>query len=102
WLFATERRFADAPGRTTLRLRVPKVRLNVGSYSLTLYLSEPPGGRFFEELQSVCPFEVVRLGESVLWGWRPEACVYHEEGQWAIEGRRRDELPEPATAGTRS
>jgi hypothetical protein len=36
-------------------------------------------------LESICPFEVVRLGETTLWGWRPDACVYHEEASWEIQ-----------------
>ena len=29
-------------------------------------------------------FEVVRMGETTLWGWRPDACVYHEEATWHL------------------
>jgi hypothetical protein len=56
--------------------------LNVGTYTLSTYLSEPPGGAVFERLDGVCSFDVEVLGASSLWGWRPEACAYHEDYEW--------------------
>jgi lipopolysaccharide transport system ATP-binding protein len=84
WLYGTDTPFGSQPGRTRLECRLPRVRLNVGHYALKLYFSEPPGGQMFEILEHVCPFEVVRLDATTLWGWRPEACAYHEEGEWTV------------------
>lgn len=82
WLFDADVPYARGPGPTTLKCRIPRVRLNVGHYHLKVYFSEARGGRIFDTLDGICPFEVVRLGETTLWGWRPEACVYHEESVW--------------------
>lgn len=84
WIFDADAAYARSPGSTILTCKIPNVRLNVGHYSLRLFFSEPPGGRIFETLDRICPFEVVRLGETTLWGWRPDACVYHEEATWNL------------------
>jgi len=85
WIYGSDRPFGSKPGRVRLRCEIPKVRLNVGHYTLKLYLTEPPGGRSFETLEQICPFEVVKLDATTLWGWRPETCVYHEENEWSID-----------------
>jgi lipopolysaccharide transport system ATP-binding protein len=84
WLYHTDSTFATAPGETTLSCRFPELSLNVGSYSLKIYLSEPPGGASIQQLEQVCPFEVIALGKTILWGWRPEVCVYHEKYEWSV------------------
>lgn len=84
WLYGPDRPFGQQAGRVRLRCHLPAVHLNVGHYTLKVYFSEPPGGRSFEILEQICPFEVVRLGATTLWGWRPEACTYHEDGVWDI------------------
>jgi lipopolysaccharide transport system ATP-binding protein len=85
WLYHTEAPVGRQAGGTKLVCRLPHVRLNVGQYSLRLFFSEPPGGLFFDTLEGVCPFEVVKLGQTTLWGWRPDACVYHEDFAWTLE-----------------
>jgi lipopolysaccharide transport system ATP-binding protein len=69
-------------GPTILKCRIPRLALNVGSYTLRTYLTEPPGGAIFEALDGVCPFEVTILDVTTLWGWRPEVCAYHEAYEW--------------------
>jgi lipopolysaccharide transport system ATP-binding protein len=85
WLFDADAPYARRSGTTILTCTLPKVHLNVGHYSLRLFFSEPPGGQVFDTLDRICPFEVVRVGETTLWGWRPDACVYHEETAWRRE-----------------
>ena len=84
WIFDTELAFARGSGPSVLVCRIPKVHLNIGHYRLRVFFSEPEGGAVFDSLDGVCPFEVVRLGETVAWGWRPDVCVYHEEGEWSL------------------
>jgi ABC-type polysaccharide/polyol phosphate transport system ATPase subunit len=74
--------FGTVPGETVLICRFPSLRLNVGRFYLRANVSEPPGGELYEVLDGICPFEVVRPNEQVLWGWRPEVCVYHEQYVW--------------------
>jgi lipopolysaccharide transport system ATP-binding protein len=85
WLYDSDVPYARGAGTTVLTCTIPKVRLNVGHYTLRIYFSEPKGGRMFDMPDGICPFEVVRLDEMTEWGWRPDACVYHEECAWCIE-----------------
>ena len=81
-------RFGSIPGDFILVCRFPSPRLNVGQFYLRAFLSEPPGGRVYETIDGICQFEVARTDKRVLWGWRAEACVYHEECAWTIVDAR--------------
>ena len=74
--------FGKTSGESILVCRFPNLRLNVGRFYLRAFLAEPPGGQFYENIDGVCFFEVVRADKRVLWGWRPEVCTYHEECTW--------------------
>jgi lipopolysaccharide transport system ATP-binding protein len=80
--------FGSIPGESTLVCQFPSLRLNVGQFYLRTFLSEPPGGRIYETIDGICVFEVTRTDKLVLWGWRPEACVYHEECEWTTVDNR--------------
>ena len=67
----------------TLQCRLPQLALNVGMYSLTTYLSEPPGGGFYERLEGICEFDVEIVGKQTLFGWRPDACAYIHDFAWS-------------------
>jgi lipopolysaccharide transport system ATP-binding protein len=69
-------------GTTTVVCQIPRLNLNVGQYSLTAYFTEPPGGQPYQILEGICQFRVVILNRTALFGWRPEACTYHEEAEW--------------------
>lgn len=85
WLYHCESPYAGEAGTSTLRCVLPKVRLNVGEYSLRLYFSEPPGGETFDTIEGLCPFRVINPRQTYYWGWRPEVCVYHEDAQWSVD-----------------
>ena len=63
---------------------LPRLALNVGKYTITTYLSEPPGGAVFEVLENICEFKVVVLGKQALFGWRPNVCAYIEHYEWNV------------------
>ena len=69
-------------GATTVGCHIPRLNLNVGQYSLTAYFSDPPGGQRYQYLEGICQFHVIILNKTTLFGWRPEACTYHEEAEW--------------------
>jgi lipopolysaccharide transport system ATP-binding protein len=87
--YPPEVNFGITPGETLLVCRFPALRLNVGSFHLRTFLSEPPGGEIFETLDGICLFEVSRPDEPVLWGWRPEVCAYHEQFVWQLNTETR-------------
>jgi lipopolysaccharide transport system ATP-binding protein len=71
-------------GTTKIVCQVPRLNLNVGQFSLTVYFSDPPGGQRYQHLEGVCQFRVVILNKTAVFGWRPEACTYHEEAEWVV------------------
>jgi homopolymeric O-antigen transport system ATP-binding protein len=85
WALYPDIQFADKSGETILVCRFPSLRLNVGRFHLRTFLTEPAGAKFYETLDGICPFEVVRVDKSILWGWRPDACAYHEDWSWTAE-----------------
>ena len=68
-------------GCSVIECRFPRLLLNVGQFSLRTVVLETTG-HFYEILEEICSFEVIRLDKTQLFGWRPEICVYHEEHVW--------------------
>ena len=81
--FDPDLNFGNRSGCSLLVCRFPSLHLNVGKFYLRVMLSGPPGGDMYEMLDTICHFEVVRSDRNVLWGWRPEACAYHEQCTWS-------------------
>jgi ABC-type polysaccharide/polyol phosphate transport system ATPase subunit len=84
WIYDADAPICRSGNVTKLKCRLPRLALNVGSYSLNVYLSEPPGGRVFERLASVCPFTVEVLGKQTLFGWRPDAASWLADFEWSL------------------
>ena len=55
-------------GATTVECVIPKLDLNVGTYSIEVHLCEPPGGEVFDVIGNICPFEVVVLNNNDILG----------------------------------
>jgi lipopolysaccharide transport system ATP-binding protein len=73
--------FRDAGGCSVVECRFPELLLNVGQYDLRTCLLET-AGQIYEILDGICPFEVIRLDKTQLFGWRPEICTHFEEHAW--------------------
>lgn len=86
WTFDSERPWCRSGGTFRARCEIPKLRLYMGQYALNVHLSEGSGGRKFETLEGVCPFEVVMLGHPREFEWRPHTCLYLEDCQWSVDG----------------
>jgi lipopolysaccharide transport system ATP-binding protein len=82
WALHPQVRFGSTEGETLLVCRFPSLRLNVGQFSVNTHLTEPPGGEVHERLEEICQFEIVRTDETMLFGWHPEFCAYHEQWEW--------------------
>jgi lipopolysaccharide transport system ATP-binding protein len=85
WALYPEFIYGTEAGETLLTCIFPSLRLNVGHYHLRTYLTEPPGQEIYEKLDGLCPFEVVRTEDTMLWGWHPDDCVYYEDCAWTVE-----------------
>jgi lipopolysaccharide transport system ATP-binding protein len=99
WALHPDIRFGEAQGETVLTCRFPSLRLNVGRFSLTSHLTEPPGGEIYERLPDICQFEVVRTKDAMMFGWQADMCAYHEDWAWTridAEARPGLRLKEPA------
>ncbi len=84
WIFNANIPFGNSKGETALVCRFPSLRLNVGQFSLRTDLTEPPGGKIYEKLEGICPFEVVRTDQRKFWSWHQQDCAYHENWDWTL------------------
>jgi len=85
WTFDVERKMCRQPGVYTLICDIPSLRLYMGRYTLSTYLSQNNLGEFFQRLEQICPFEVVMPDQRPEWPWHESAAAYLEECVWAIE-----------------
>ena len=86
WIYDSETPICREGGITNLVCKIPRLSLNVGDYTLTCYLTEPPGGSSFEIIEGICHFTVEIIDRQTLFGWRPDACTYLEEHSWNVSG----------------
>jgi lipopolysaccharide transport system ATP-binding protein len=84
WAHDPELPMCREPGTYRLVCTIPKLRLYMGNYTLRVHLKEFAGGREFEVLEGVCPFEVVMYGKDREGGWFRGTCTYLEEGSWEV------------------
>src|SRR5262249_48409222 len=97
WTFDSERPMCRQEGKFNLKCHIPKLRLYMGNYDLNVYFSERAGGRLFQVIEGVCPFEVVMYGRYREFEWKPSDCIYLEEAEWHIKRvPREDRAPGPA------
>jgi lipopolysaccharide transport system ATP-binding protein len=92
WTFDSERPMCRDRGTFLLSCSIPRLRLYLGRYSLTVHFTEGPGGARFEQLEQICPFEVVMLGRHREFEWRPGTAVYLEDCDWDVRRELVEEL----------
>lgn len=84
WRYDTaDQPFLRQRGRYTIRCDVPALHLYAGRFTLLLHLAERSGGRLFERIESLCPFQVV-MPESRDGGWGPDEGMYIETAAWSV------------------
>lgn len=84
WCHDAEHPMAREPGTYHLVCTIPKMRMFMGDYTLRVHLKEQAGGKEFEVLEGICPFEVVMYGRDREGGWFKNTCTYLEEGSWDV------------------
>lgn len=72
------------PGSYAVVCHIPYSRLYLGSYTVTVHLAEPQGGKHFQTIEGICPFEVRMFGHSREWEWQPGTCCFVEEASWSV------------------
>ncbi|MDB9487746.1 ABC transporter ATP-binding protein [Dolichospermum circinale CS-537/01] len=85
WTFDSERPMCRNVGVFHLNCQIPKLRLYMGRYTLKVHFSERAGGKKFQTIEGICPFEVVMYGRSREFEWNPETCTYLEDSIWHIK-----------------
>jgi len=82
YLFDSEIPILRKIGLSKYKCSLPQCRLYQGQYYIKAHLAESRGKNKFEEIDRICQFEVVMLGETIEWGWQPNVCFYTEEFNW--------------------
>ena len=85
WIFDSSKPWGRSKGVHKLRCVIKEPLIYMGRYSLRFFLSESEGGKKFDFLESVCPFEVVMHGHQREFKWQPGTAVYLEQAEWHID-----------------
>lgn len=85
WIHDTETPFCREPGTHILRCEIPRFRLYMGSYRLRVFFTEPPGGRTFQAVDGICPFDVIMPNNHRLFQWWPKEAAYIESFDWKTD-----------------
>ena len=96
WIYDEENNCLRGEGLIELKCVIPVPRLNVGNYSLNVYLGGGPSEPLSDSALEICQFQIINTLESTLFGWRENACCYHEESLWVENGV--EVKPAPASA----
>ncbi|PMB48637.1 ABC transporter, partial [Fischerella thermalis CCMEE 5330] len=82
WFFS-DAPFRHEPGTHIFRCEIPKLRLYMGSYTLTTWFSERRSETLLENLQEICQFEVsMHEFERPDYPWEANECTYLEDAVW--------------------
>jgi lipopolysaccharide transport system ATP-binding protein len=82
YIFDTETPILRSKGKHKLKCTINNCKLYQGYYYLKAHLAESRGKTKFEEIDKICQFEVIMLGETIEWGWQKNVCVYSENFTW--------------------
>jgi lipopolysaccharide transport system ATP-binding protein len=87
WLLNSDYSFGATEGIHRLRCEVTRLRLFMGTYTLTTWLSDRRGSHtLIESLQSVCKFRInMFAAPREQYDWGRGECVYLEDGAWNVE-----------------
>lgn len=84
YIFDSKTPILRTKGIHKLECIIPKCKLYQGNYYLKAHLAESKGRTKFEEIDKICPFEVLMLDETIEWGWQKNVCIYTESFSWDV------------------
>jgi lipopolysaccharide transport system ATP-binding protein len=99
WIYDSERPICRTAGKHRLVCQIPKLRLYRGRYTLQVHLSEHYGGKHFQVLEGLCPFDVI-IQKSREGGYGPDEGVYVEECNWIVESEPLTQAPSQRQSDT--
>jgi hypothetical protein len=83
WFCDPQAPFRRESGTFILRCEIPKLRLYMGTYTLTTWFSERRSETLLENLREICPFEVtMHKYERPEYQWQADECSYLEDAVW--------------------
>jgi lipopolysaccharide transport system ATP-binding protein len=83
WFYDPQASFRHETGTFIIQCEIPKLRLYMGSYTLTTWFSERSSETLLENLREICEFEVsMHSFERPEYQWQSDECIYLEDAQW--------------------
>ena len=81
----SEKPFCRDVGVSKIICEIPKLRLYLGDYKLSVSFTDIRGRETIETIDNICPFKVTMFQNSNSDNrWKPEACAYIEEFDWDV------------------
>ncbi len=85
WIYGDGPEFRNATGQFRVRIDVPKYRLVLGRYTVTVWVTDRATHTIYEHLTNLCPFEITMDGLSRAdYDWSPDMMVYAEDYTWDV------------------
>ncbi len=85
WIYGDGPAFRNATGRFVVRFDIPKLRLMMGRYTMSVWLNNRATHETYDLLRNVCPFEVTMDGlVRPDYDWSPEHMTYVEDYSWSV------------------
>jgi lipopolysaccharide transport system ATP-binding protein len=80
WVPASQIQLCQNKGFQRIKCKIPKLRLFMGKYSMTVYFTKP--GSMLQTLSNICPFEVEMYGYEKDHEWQEGSSTYLDEFAW--------------------
>jgi lipopolysaccharide transport system ATP-binding protein len=101
WSFDPQAPYCKESGTFILCCEIPRLRLYMGSYTLTTWFSDRRSNTLLEKLTDICQFEVTMHGnERAEYEWGADECTYLEDAVWV--NYKRNEAPLPASTSLKA
>jgi lipopolysaccharide transport system ATP-binding protein len=84
WLFDSDMEFCRSAGVFEVVCTIPKFRIYLGKYKLSIHLGELKTGKKLDTVTNICGFEVVMFGKDRDYPWQNGTCYYIEDCSWAV------------------
>lgn len=83
WLLNEDQPLRKGLGRVKIECRIQTLRLYMGRYTLVTYLSDRQTNEMVEQLDGICPFEVIMDGQNrPEYEWKKGDAVYLDDFDW--------------------
>jgi len=97
WTFDQSERMQSDQGIYRLKCVIPKLRMYMGSYTVTTWLSNRRSVEMYEKLDGISGFDVSMLGiHREEYPWEPNTAAYLDEFYWEPASRLDEVATEPA------